>query len=175
MDDRRGRLHGIVKDPSRAALQRPSHTFACKRRCVDRHYDDTFNRDTVQRVDLRSDPRRRLVPGGVETTGVQYRLGARLLATPGRPARAPTWGSRPPASRTCSRSPVRAVPRCSPPRVATIKQPVGRIADRVGEMQRQGIHTVEARVRAQDAWGERVNAMAAPTRHPRCEEIARNG
>ena len=49
----------IVKDPETAASLVPDYPFACKRPIIDQGYYETFNRDNVRLVDLRTcaDPR----------------------------------------------------------------------------------------------------------------------
>ncbi|PRC54525.1 cyclohexanone monooxygenase, partial [Mycobacterium sp. ITM-2017-0098] len=46
----------IVETPETAKALTPSHPFACKRPIIDQGYYETFNRDNVTLVDLRSNP-----------------------------------------------------------------------------------------------------------------------
>ncbi|PRC54526.1 cyclohexanone monooxygenase, partial [Mycobacterium sp. ITM-2017-0098] len=46
----------IVENPETAKALTPSHPFACKRPIIDQGYYETFNRDNVTLVDLRSNP-----------------------------------------------------------------------------------------------------------------------
>ncbi len=62
----RGKIREIVKDPETAELLCPTtYPFATKRICVDTGYFDTFNRDNVSLVDIKSDPIDRITAKGV--------------------------------------------------------------------------------------------------------------
>ena len=53
----RNKIRGIVKDPRTAELLAPKdHPIGTKRLCLDTNYYETYNRDNVTLVDVRSDP-----------------------------------------------------------------------------------------------------------------------
>jgi cyclohexanone monooxygenase len=57
----------IVRDPSTAAALVPTHPFGCKRPIIDQGYYETFNRDDVTLVDLRSGAITTVTPTGIQT------------------------------------------------------------------------------------------------------------
>ena len=130
----------------RETVKDPRSPSCCARRLPVRHqaplpdtdYFETFNRDNVTLVDVRSAPIEEITPTGCARPTREYELDAIVFATGfdamtgallgidirgrdgigaarevGGAARAPTSASRSPASRTSSRSPARAARRCS--------------------------------------------------------------
>ena len=78
----RGKIREIVTDPTIAERLTPrDHGFATKRPPIDTGYFETFNRDDVLLVDLKAEPIRRIVPGGVETEAGTYPLDVLVFAT----------------------------------------------------------------------------------------------
>lgn len=76
------KIRAIVEDPDVAELLIPKdHPIGTKRICTDDNYFQTFNRDNVQLVDLRSTPITRIDAAGVRTRTAQYTLDALVLAT----------------------------------------------------------------------------------------------
>lgn len=71
----------IVKDPDTAAALVPDHPFACKRPIIDYGYYETFNRDNVTLVDLRTAPIRAVTPTGIRTEREEYELDVIVYAT----------------------------------------------------------------------------------------------
>jgi cyclohexanone monooxygenase len=68
----RNKIRGIVKDPRTAELLAPKdHPIGTKRLCLDTDYYETYNRENVTLVDVRSDP-----IGEITETGVRLRSGA---------------------------------------------------------------------------------------------------
>ena len=61
----RGRVRGIVKDPSVAELLCPDNVIGCKRPCLDTGYFETYNRSNVELLDARTHPIERITPDGV--------------------------------------------------------------------------------------------------------------
>ena len=134
----RAKIRATVKDPATAELLCPKdYPFATKRLCVDTNYFETFNRDNVSLVDVKTSPIEEITPTGLRTADAEYAFDCLVFATgfdamtgallehryprprrargsarSGRPARAPTSACRSPASRTSSRSPARAARRC---------------------------------------------------------------
>ena len=126
--------------PSVADAARPAtFPFGTKRPCLDTGYYATFNRPNVRLVDLRATPIDEIEPDGVRTSDGLHEFDVLVFATGfdamtgrcwprstsaaataarcarrGPTGRGPTSASPSPGSRTCSRSPDRAAPRCWP-------------------------------------------------------------
>lgn len=78
----REKIRATVKDPAVAELLLPrDHPIGTKRPCVDTEYFETYNRDNVTLVDVRSSPIEELTPAGVRTGGKEYELDAIVFAT----------------------------------------------------------------------------------------------
>jgi cyclohexanone monooxygenase len=79
----REKIRAIVKDPSVAeALTPTDHPIGTKRICLDSDYYETFNRDNVTLVDVRTHPIVEITPKGVRTQdGAEYELDAIAFAT----------------------------------------------------------------------------------------------
>ena len=79
----REKIRSIVKDPRTAELLAPNdHPIGTKRLCLDTGYYETYNRDNVTLVDVRSDPILEITPNGLRTAGgVAYELDAIVFAT----------------------------------------------------------------------------------------------
>jgi len=78
----RNKIRAIVKDPQTAELLCPNdHPIGSKRICVDTGYYDTFNRDNVTLVDVRSDPIERITEKGLRTQRRDYEFDTLVLAT----------------------------------------------------------------------------------------------
>ena len=75
------KIRAIVKDPAVAELLIPNSVIGCKRLCCHAGYYDTFNRDNVSLVDVKSQPIDRITEDGVVVAGQTYRLDALVLAT----------------------------------------------------------------------------------------------
>ena len=72
--DRQGPGHG------RSAVPR-DYPFGTKRPCVDTGYYETYNRDNVTLVDLRTTPLEEITAAGVRTDGHEYAVDAIVFAT----------------------------------------------------------------------------------------------
>jgi cyclohexanone monooxygenase len=78
----RRKIREKVRDPKVAELLCPKdHPFGTKRLCVDSGYYETFNRDNVTLVDIRSDPIERFTEQGLRTRDVAYVFDTLVLAT----------------------------------------------------------------------------------------------
>ncbi|WP_051342758.1 flavin-containing monooxygenase [Pseudonocardia spinosispora] len=81
----RDRIRERVTDPATAELLCPTdHPYATKRPPLESGYYETYNRDTVELVDLRSSPIQRIIPRGIRTegaAGTDHALDAIVLAT----------------------------------------------------------------------------------------------
>jgi len=78
----RRRIAEAVQDPETAALLTPSgYPFAAKRPCVDTNYYQTFNRDNVEIVDIKSNPIDHISAGSIVSGGTEYHVDAIVYAT----------------------------------------------------------------------------------------------
>jgi len=78
----RNKIHEIVKDPATAAkLADIDHPYAAKRPPIDTGYFETFNRDNVALVDVRSSPIAEITPRGIRTRDAEYPLDIIVFAT----------------------------------------------------------------------------------------------
>jgi cyclohexanone monooxygenase len=78
----RSKIRRIVRDPAVAERLLPyEYPLGTKRICVDSDYYETFNRDNVTLVDLRTAPLERVTAGGVRTRDADYDLDVLVLAT----------------------------------------------------------------------------------------------
>ena len=78
----RARIREIVKDERTAEKLLPhDHPIGAKRICIDTDYFDTYNRDNVTLVDIRTAPIEAMSPEGVRTKDAFYELDALVFAT----------------------------------------------------------------------------------------------
>ena len=77
----RGKIREIVKDPETAEKLMPDYFLATKRQVIDDGYFETYNRDNVDLVDLRSDPIDTFTPNGVRTSSGEHPIDVLVLAT----------------------------------------------------------------------------------------------
>jgi cyclohexanone monooxygenase len=78
----RRKIRATVKDPKTAELLCPSdHPIGTKRLILDTDYYETYNRDNVTLVDIRSKPIQEITPTGVRTEDAEYALDAIVFAT----------------------------------------------------------------------------------------------
>ena len=76
------RIRDVVDDPETARiLSDIDHPYGAKRPPIDTHYFETFNRDNVSLVDLKSDPVECITPKGIRTRNNEYELDAIFFAT----------------------------------------------------------------------------------------------
>ena len=78
----REKIRATVKDPKTAELLCPNdHPIGTKRLILDTDYYETYNRDNVTLVDIRSAPIEEITPGGLRTADAEYALDAIVFAT----------------------------------------------------------------------------------------------
>jgi cation diffusion facilitator CzcD-associated flavoprotein CzcO len=78
----RERIRDIVRDPAVAEDLIPrAYPFGTRRVCLDTDYYDTFNRDDVRLVNLRSDPIVEITPQGVRTASAERQHDVLVFAT----------------------------------------------------------------------------------------------
>ncbi|CAG2153837.1 flavin-containing monooxygenase [Cupriavidus numazuensis] len=77
----REKIRDTVKDPAVAELLLPRYMYGCKRPVLDSGYYETFNRDNVTLVDVKSDPIEGITAAGVKTGSREYPLDMIVFAT----------------------------------------------------------------------------------------------
>jgi cation diffusion facilitator CzcD-associated flavoprotein CzcO len=187
----REKISEIVTDPEVAAKLRPTHVIGCKRLCLGTGYYETYNRENVTLVDLRSDPLETVTPTGIRAGGIDYPLDCIVYAT-GFDAMtgsllkmniegpnislAEAWAAGP---RTFLGLGVCGLPNLfiitgpgSPSvlsnMVASIEFHVEWIAECLRSMRANGQTRIEATEAAQEEWVAYVNAIANMTLFPSC-------
>lgn len=185
----------IVTDPDTAAALVPTHPFACKRPIIDQGYYETFNRDNVTLVDLRTDPIRSVTPAGISTEERDIDLDVIIYATgfdamTGALSRMKVrgrggvllgdyWADEGPLSYLgiavagfpnlfTVQGP--GSPSAATNFVAAMEQHIEWIADCIGYLRRNGHRVIDAQPGAQREWIEHATSLVAPTVlvHPSC-------
>lgn len=187
----RGKIAEMVLDPqTREKLLPRGFPFGAKRPSVDSRYFETFNRDNVTLVDVRSDALEAIVPEGVRTSSGLHELDVLVFATgfdvfTGSLFRAgitgrggitlqQKWSTGP---RTFLGLMTADFPNMfvvagpgSPSLLSNVivstEQHVDFIADLLDHMQESGCTVIEPTERASDDWVEHVNAKAMETLYP---------
>ncbi|KAA0109159.1 NAD(P)/FAD-dependent oxidoreductase [Mycolicibacterium sp. P1-5] len=185
----------IVDDPGTAAALVPSHPFGCKRPIIDQGYYETYNRDNVTLVDLRTDPIRTITPAGIETSTGHYDLDVIVYATgfdamTGALTRIDVRGRDGVLLRDvwASEGPVSYLglavagfpnlftvqgpgsPSAATNFVAALEQHIEWIGDCIAHLKGNGYRTIDALPEAQQEWIEHTTSLVAPTVlvHPSC-------
>jgi cation diffusion facilitator CzcD-associated flavoprotein CzcO len=184
----RAKIRQIVRDPATAELLVPKdYPIGTKRICMDTGYFETYNRDNVTLVDVRSDPIEEIVREGVRTRAGVYELDVLVFATGfdamtgplfemnirGREGLAlrDKWEAGP---RTYLGVATADFPNMfiitgpgSPSVLSnmatSIEQHVEFIADAIEYARSRGVAEVEATAEAEDAWVDHVNEVADRT------------
>ena len=186
------KIRSIVKDPKTAAILADiDHPYAAKRPPIDSHYFETFNRDTVSLVDVRSDPIEAVTPTGIRLkSGAEHAVDIIVFATgfdamtgsliklnikgrDGLPL-AKAWEAGP---RNYLGIQVSGFPNmftltgpgspsvlCNMP--VPIEQHVEWVTDCIAHMRKNGIARIEAKPEAMDRWVAHVNDAAKATLLP---------
>jgi cation diffusion facilitator CzcD-associated flavoprotein CzcO len=192
----------IVKEPETAAALVPDHPFACKRPIIDQGYYETFNRDNVTLVDLRTAPIRDVTPTGIRTEHGSYELDVIIYATgfdamTGALSRidirgrdglslAEFWAGEGPLSYLglavagfpnlfTIQGP--GSPSAATNFVAALEQHVEWISDCIEYLRVNGIRTIEALATAQQEWIDHATSLVAATVlvHPSCNSWYNGG
>jgi cation diffusion facilitator CzcD-associated flavoprotein CzcO len=192
----------IVKEPETAAALVPDHPFACKRPIIDQGYYETFNRDNVTLVDLRTAPIRDVTPTGIRTEHGSYELDVIIYATgfdamTGALSRidirgrdglslAEFWAGEGPLSYLglavagfpnlfTIQGP--GSPSAATNFVAALEQHVEWICDCIEYLRVNGIRTIEALATAQQEWIDHATSLVAATVlvHPSCNSWYNGG
>ena len=181
----KNKIRSIVRDkPTAELLADIDHPYAAKRPPIDSDYFDTFNRNNVTLVDVRSHPIEIVTPSGLKTAEANYSLDIIVFATGfdamtgpllridicgrGGVRLAKAWEAGP---RSYLGLQVAGFPNlftitgpgspsvlCNMP--VAIEQHVEWIADCIGYMRSNGFERIEAKPAAVDNWVEEVNAAA---------------
>ena len=78
----RRKIREIVQDPETARKLSPSnHPIGTKRPPIDTDYYETFNRENVTLIDIRSEPIEEITPEGIRTSKRNYKVDAIVYAT----------------------------------------------------------------------------------------------
>jgi len=190
----RAKIRATVKDPATAELLCPKdYPFATKRLCVDTDYFETFNRDNVSLVDVKSSPIEEITPAGLRTQDAEYAFDCLVFATGfdamtgallnidirGRAGETlkQKWAGGP---RTYLGIQVAGFPNLftitgpgSPSvlsnMIVSIEQHVDWITDCLDYLRAHELQSIEATVEAQDMWVDHVNAVAGFTLFPQAD------
>src|SRR5438477_5111504 len=187
----RERIRATVKDPKTAELLCPNdHPIGTKRLILDTEYYETYNRDNVTLVDIRSAPIKAITPNGLHTTDAEYTLDAIVFATGFdamtgamkeidiRTDKGATieekWADGP---RTYLGIMMAGFPNLfmvtgpqSPgvksQMILSCEQHVDWIADCLKHLRDSGLHRIEPETAAEDAWVQHTNEVADGTLYP---------
>ncbi len=187
----RNKIRSIVKDPVTAELLAPKdHPIGTKRLCLDTNYYETYNRDNVKLVDVRSAPIQEITEKGVRTSDAEYELDAIVFATGfdamtgalreidiragNGPSLAEKWVGGP---LTYLGIMVAGFPNMfiitgpgSPSvktqMIAGIQQHMDWIADCITAVRAKGLSRIEPTAEAEMAWVHHVNEVADSTLYP---------
>ncbi len=187
----RNKIRSIVKDPATAEkLADIDHPYAAKRPPIDTNYFETFNRDNVTLVDVKSAPIERITPEGIRTSDAEYPLDIVVFATGfdamtgpmlrmdirgrGGERLSEAWEAGP---RNYLGLQVAGFPNlftvtgpgspsvlCNMP--VAIEQHAEWIAACIAHMREHGLHRIEAKPEAMERWVDEVNAAANATLLP---------
>jgi len=187
----RNKIRSIVRDPNVAELLLPNdHPIGTKRLCLDNGYFETFNRENVTLVDVRSDPIIEITRSGLRTqtrafalddiafaTGFDAMTGALLdinISIEGGVNLADKWthGPRTYLGLMTSGFPNLFMitgpgsPSVKTNMVASIEQHVDWIVDCLKYLRDKGIRQIEASESAENSWVAHVNDVAEATLYP---------
>jgi cation diffusion facilitator CzcD-associated flavoprotein CzcO len=186
----RKKIQEIVHDPITANSLSPMHHIGTKRTCVDTNYFDTFNRENVTLVDLRSDPIQEITANGVTTKSRKIKLDSLVYAVGfdavtgalnainivgrGGQRLRDAWNDGPATylGLTVSGFPNMFLvtgpgsPGVLSNMVVSIEQHIDWIADAIEHLNSRNLTRIEASTDAQDAWVAHVNELAEDTLYP---------
>lgn len=77
----RSKIKQIVHDPEVAQKLMPTYYYATKRPIIDTNYFETYNRENVSLVDIKTAPIMEITPDGINTTDNEYELDVLVFAT----------------------------------------------------------------------------------------------
>jgi len=187
----RNKIRSIVHDAKTAELLAPKdHPIGTKRLCLDTNYYETYNRDNVTLVDVRSNPIQEITEKGVKTGDAEYELDAIVFATGfdamtgalreidiragNGPSLAERWAGGPvtylglmvsgfPNMFTITGP---GSPSVKTQMIVAIEQHMDWIADCLTAMKAQDKHRIEPTPQAERDWVQHVNDVADGTLYP---------
>ncbi len=184
----RGKIREIVKDPEVAEKLVPvDHPFTSKRALIDTNYFDTYNQDNVTLVDIRHAPITEITPTGIRTEDGDFELDMIVFATgfdamtgtfnridiQGRDGQKlkDSWAGGPVTYLGVSSAGFPNLFMITGPgspsvlsnMPVSIEQHVEWIGTAIANMEREGLHTIEATEEAQTEWVAHVNEIAEQT------------
>jgi cyclohexanone monooxygenase len=187
----RDKIDQIVKDPAVATLLKPTdHYIGTKRLPLDTNYFETFNRDNVTLIDVRSAPIEAITENGLQTQDALYPLDVIILATgfdamtgalfdidiQGKHAMTlkSKWehGPRTFLGLMTADFPNMFLvtgpgsPSVKTNMVAHIEQHVDWITECIDHLRTSGLHSIEADKTREDEWVAHVNEVADGTLYP---------
>ncbi|ATF13347.1 NAD(P)/FAD-dependent oxidoreductase [Brevibacillus brevis X23] len=185
----RSKISEVVKDPKVAELLKPTYYFAAKRPVLDTNYYETYNRNNVTLVDVKSRPITEITPKGIKTTEEEYELDILVFATGYDAMTGPLfkidirgkdgislkekWAGGP-QTRTYLGIANTGFPNMfmitgpeSPSSLSnvpvSIEQHVEWIGDCIEYLREHGIASIEAKVEAEEAWSTHCSEVADST------------
>jgi len=188
----RKKIREIVKNPQVAALLTPDSVVGCKRLCSDTGYFETFNRDNVTLVDVRSAPIETILPTGLRTAKQAYEFDDLILATGfdamtgslvrvdfrgvGGATLSERWAEGPKTYLGLTTVDFPNLFMMTGPgspsvlsnMVVSIEQHAEWISDCIAHLRARGLSRIEATPEAQRAWVAHVNEVADSTLYPQC-------
>ncbi|MCC6433521.1 MAG: NAD(P)/FAD-dependent oxidoreductase [Acidimicrobiales bacterium] len=184
----RNKIRQTVKDPAVAEKLVPTtHPFGSKRTLIDTEYFETYNRDNVTLVDIRSAPITEITPTGIRTADGHYEVDIIVYATGfdamtgsfnridirgrGGEALRDTWSAGPltylgltvAGFPTLFMSTGPGSPSVLSNMPVAIEQHVEYVSRIIEHLRAEGLATIEADAEAQAAWVAHVNELAQPT------------
>ncbi len=187
----RARIREIVRDPAVAELLCPKdHPIGTKRLPLDTNYYETYNRENVTLVDIRSTPIERITSTGLHTCDSDYELDSIVFATGFDAMTGPLFAIDIRGRNGCAlKEKWAAGPRTylgiasarfpnlfmitgpgSPSvlsnMIVSIEQHVEWVRDCLCYLRAHDLDCIEAEVDAEDAWVEHVNEVAYQTLYP---------
>jgi cyclohexanone monooxygenase len=190
----RNKIRATVKNPVTAELLAPkTHPIGTKRLCVDTGYYETYNRDTVELVDISNNPIERLTEDGLIVDGRNFTFDSIVFATgfdamtgtlfnvdiKGRDGLAlkDKWYAGP---RTYLGLMTAGFPNLfmitgpgSPSvksnMITSIEQHVDMVADTLIHMRDQDLELMEPELEAENEWVDHVQVVAHKTLFPRAD------
>ncbi len=187
----RDKIADLVDDPKVATLLQPyNHPIGTKRICVDTDYYQTFNRNNVELVDIRSSQIEEVTANGIKVNGREYEVDAIVLATgfdamtgsvakidirgQGNVTLNQKWAEGPKTYlglMTAGFPNMFIITGPGSPSVlsnmiVSIEQHVDWITDCLAHMQKAGLDRIEPLKDAEDKWVAHVNEVASGTLYP---------
>jgi cation diffusion facilitator CzcD-associated flavoprotein CzcO len=187
----RARIREIVHDPAVAELLSPKdHPIGTKRLPLDTDYYETFNRDNVTLIDIRSTPIDAITPAGLRTRDAEYTLDSIVFATGFDAMTGPIFAIDIRGRDGCAlKEKWEAGPRTylgiasagfpnlfmitgpgSPSvlsnMIVSIEQHVEWTADCLAYLREHGLNCIEPEIAAEDDWVAHVNEVANETLYP---------